>query len=413
MAGKSLLAAENYVQVPLIWVKIGAYTFGKYDSNYSGYKKYPNYVQSLEVTKVNGAVNNYSLTLIYPLTQDTDPNFFEKIFSSVSKGNVAEDLDARRIEFTYGDAAMSNFLYRNEVAIITKVSSNFNFSGSVSITYTIEAVSRGALGVSGGLYEPAVYEKPSNIIRKMLREEQRYGLKQLFPGMRNNTLVETLNLIPSEDMAVNIEAKQNISPIAYLEYLVNMMTPDAGNKGDKKTFYVLTFLDDTSGTIDGSYFKICTVDANVAHPEAYEVTVGYPGNNYIFDFAVENSENYSLLYEYQNTLAPQEYVTRINEDGDEEEVYAPTISSNNSLHATKEEDKSWWAKVTQYPIKASMTIKGLLRPAILMSYVRVNIYLYGQKHINSGLYIITKQVDKIDGNEGYRTVLNMTRIATE
>ena len=413
MAGKSLLAAENYVQVPLIWVKIGAYTFGKYDSNYSGYKKYPNYVQSLEVTKVNGAVNKYSLTLIYPLTQDTDPNFFEKIFSSVSKGNIAEDLDARRIEFTYGDAAMSNFLYRNEVAIITKVSSNFNFSGSVSITYTIEAVSRGALGVSGGLYEPAVYEKPSNIIRKMLREEQRYGLKQLFPGMRNNTLVEELNLIPSEDMAVNIEAKQNISPIAYLEYLVNMMTPDAGNKGDKKTFYVLTFLDDTSGTIDGSYFKICTVDANVAHPEAYEVNVGYPGNNYIFDFAVENSENYSLLYEYQNALAPQEYVTRINEDGDEEEVYAPTISSNNSIHATKEEDKSWWAKVTQYPIKASMTIKGLLRPAILMSYVRVNIYLYGQKHINSGLYIITKQVDKIDGNEGYRTVLNMTRIATE
>ena len=413
MAGKSLLAAENYVQVPLIWVKIGAYTFGKYDSNYSGYKKYPNYVQSLEVTKVNGAVNKYSLTLIYPLTQDTDPNFFEKIFSSVSKGNIAEDLDARRIEFTYGDAAMSNFLYRNEVAIITKVSSNFNFSGSVSITYTIEAVSRGALGVSGGLYEPAVYEKPSNIIRKMLREEQRYGLKQLFPGMRNNTLVETLKLIPSEDMAVNIEAKQNISPIAYLEYLVNMMTPDAGNKGDKKTFYVLTFLDDTSGTIDGSYFKICTVDANVAHPEAYEVTVGYLGNNYIFDFAVENSENYSLLYEYQNTLAPQEYVTRINENGDEEEVYAPTISSNNSLHATQEEDKSWWAKVTQYPIKASMTIKGLLRPAILMSYVRVNIYLYGQKHINSGLYMITKQVDKIDGNEGYRTVLNMTRIATE
>ena len=413
MAGKSLLAAENYVQVPLIWVKIGAYTFGKYDSNYSGYKKYPNYVQSLEVTKVNGAVNKYSLTLIYPLTQDTDPNFFEKIFSSVSKGNIAEDLDARRIEFTYGDAAMSNFLYRNEVAIITKVSSNFNFSGSVSITYTIEAVSRGALGVSGGLYEPAVYEKPSNIIRKMLREEQRYGLKQLFPGMRNNTLVETLKLIPSEDMAVNIEAKQNISPIAYLEYLVNMMTPDAGNKGDKKTFYVLTFLDDTSGAIDGSYFKICTVDANVAHPEAYEVNVGYPGNNYIFDFAVENSENYSLLYEYQNTLAPQEYVTRINEDGDEEEVYAPTISSNNSLHATQEEDKSWWAKVTQYPIKASMTIKGLLRPAILMSYVRVNIYLYGQKHINSGLYMITKQVDKIDGNEGYRTVLNMTRIATE
>ena len=89
------------------------------------------------------------------------------------------------------------------------------------------------------------------------------------------------------------------------------------------------------------------------------------------------------------------------------------LSSNNSSHNTGEVEKSWWAKVTQYPIKSSLVIKGLLRPAVLMSYVRLNILLYGNKHINSGLYIITKQVDKIDATAGYQTTLNLLRIGAD
>lgn len=415
MAGKSLLAAENYVQVPLIWVKIGNYTFGKYESNYpkgsnAGYQRYPNYIQSLEVTKINGAVNKYSLQLIYPIDDKCDPNFFEKLFSSISKSTNVTGTDARRIEFTYGDAAMPNYLYKNEVAIITNIRSDFNLNGSVSITYTIDAISQGALGLSGNLIEPERKAKPSDIIRLMIRNESRYNLKELFPGLRSSgNLTE---LIPGNDMEVTLEAKQNISPLAYLEYLVSMMTPISKENGTKKSFYVLTFVDDTSGKVDGSYFKIVEVDSAIQHPEAYEVTVGFPGNNYVFDFAVENSENYSLLYDYQGNLSPQEYVTRLDANGDEVNVYAPAISSTNPRRDTTDEEKSWWAKVTQYPIKASITIRGLLRPAVLMSYVRVNIMLFGKKHINSGLYIITKQVDKID-NSGYKTTLNMTRIATD
>ena len=65
--------------------------------------------------------------------------------------------------------------------------------------------------------------------------------------------------------------------------------------------------------------------------------------------------------------------------------------------------------MTQYPISAKITIKGLLKPALLMSYVKVNAYFYGKKHISSGLYIITKQEDSIDNN-GYKTILNITRV---
>ena len=66
--------------------------------------------------------------------------------------------------------------------------------------------------------------------------------------------------------------------------------------------------------------------------------------------------------------------------------------------------------MTEFPISATLIIKGLVRSAMLMSYIRVNSFFYGRKHVSSGLYIVTKQQDKIDGS-GYRTVLSLTRIA--
>ena len=66
--------------------------------------------------------------------------------------------------------------------------------------------------------------------------------------------------------------------------------------------------------------------------------------------------------------------------------------------------------MTEFPVKASMTLKGLLRPAILMSYLKVNVLFYGRRHVSSGMYIITKQVDTIDSS-GYRTALSLIRIS--
>lgn len=66
--------------------------------------------------------------------------------------------------------------------------------------------------------------------------------------------------------------------------------------------------------------------------------------------------------------------------------------------------------MTQFPIKAELTIKGLVRPAMLMTYVRVNSLFYGQRHVSSGLYIVTRQEDRVDAS-GYRTTLQLTRIA--
>ena len=58
---------------------------------------------------------------------------------------------------------------------------------------------------------------------------------------------------------------------------------------------------------------------------------------------------------------------------------------------TRPEDIQWYTKITKYPINANITIQGLLRPATLMQYIRLNtIFPGGHKHISSGLYIVTK-----------------------
>ena len=78
------------VQVPFVKVIIGeepnSYVFGIFEQssttkrdNQGVYKvqniKYPNYIQSLSVEKINGQVNTYTLSLTYAITQFNDPNF--------------------------------------------------------------------------------------------------------------------------------------------------------------------------------------------------------------------------------------------------------------------------------------------------------------------------------------------------
>ena len=89
---RSLLSSGARVQVPWIKVTIGNYTFGVYsrvgvekkndnDFYQSTYHvQYPNFVQSLDITKINDQVNQYTLALSYPVTQTDEPNFFEKVF---------------------------------------------------------------------------------------------------------------------------------------------------------------------------------------------------------------------------------------------------------------------------------------------------------------------------------------------
>ena len=423
MANISLLGSLSRIETPFIKVTIGNYTFGVYQRTTETVKDtdgvfyetakilYPNYLQSLTVQKINGQVNEYTLNLTYPVRPGDDPNFFEKVFSSVSK--------TRKIKFSYGDMSVPNYIYKDEEAIITDVKSNFNLK-SGTISYTVSAVSSAKLGASGCFtftFDKNQLYKPSTEIKKILNNPI-YGLKDLFYGMINQESVDRLNLIPTTDKLVHLVSKENISPLEEINYLVSCMTSDSETF---PPFYVLTIHDEinsetaydrTIETLGGPYFKISPVAKNQEHSDAYEIDIGFPTANIVMSFNIENNENYSIYYDWQSQLTDNDYVLRLNDEGEWEKEYAVSWNSDNDQHITRDSDKTWWSKITQYPISANITIKGLLRPATLMQYVKLNILFFGRKHIASGTYIVTKQTDQIDGN-GYRTTLGLTRVVGE
>lgn len=419
---KSLLSSQSRIQVPWVKVTLGTYTFGIFDSKtksqagkdkngfYTTYNiKYPNYIDSLTVTKINGQVNQYVLNIIYPITQFDDPNFFEKVFSSVSH--------TRKIVFSYGDASVPSYTYKNEEAIITKITQSFNLQHS-SISYQIEAVSGAALTADGTITElsSGAPVKPSEKIKSLFKSNK--SLQDTFTGMRISDLDK---LIAGDDQPVVLDSKRNVSALDYIAYLASCMVPSGTKPGLSKDIYILTMHDDTIldttydpsvfGGKGGPYFKITKTSYAAEHSDAYEVDIGYNTSTIVRSFNIEQNENFSLYYDYQNEIHSEDYVRRLNKQGEWETVYSPTYMVRaNEFNATAK-DMIWWTKATKYPITANITIQGLLRPATLMQYLRLNIiFPGGHKHLASGLYIVTKQVDSIN-KEGYTTTLTLTRIS--
>ena len=413
----SLCSSGVHVETPFIIATIGDYAFGVFDRksrsivDESGYARkvttlYPNFTESITVTKLNGEVNTYTLVLKYAIKPGDDPNLIDRILGTVSQ--------TRKIVLSYGDYSSPTFIYKEETATITEVTQDFDFRSSC-ITYNINCVSDSVALTAGTYFFGKRIAKPSEVIEEILYDT-RYGLLDVYYGMRDHELVKQKGLIASDDKQVVIEAQSNISVLDYLKYLISCMTSQSsvGNseliQGNK---YIMTMYDDFTGIFGGPYFKIQRVARNIQETNSvdiYTVDVGFPVNSNVVSFAIDNNQTYSILYDYSQKIGQSEYNYRINDKGKMDIIYSPTLSRTSEFYKTTEADKTWWTKMTQYPITAKLTIKGLLKPAILMTYLKVNVFFYGRKHISSGTYIITSQTDTV-GIGGYRTQLSLTRIA--
>ena len=411
MATIRLNSVPTLVESPFIIVTIGKYTLGSYTGNKTttslgmlAQVNFPNFVNSLNITKVNGTVNTYTIGIVYQIAPGDDPNLIDKIFSSVSA--------TRKLSLSYGDWRNPASIYKEETALITNVTSSLDMSAS-RITYTVQCVSD-ALSLASAIYDfPAREAKPSDIIKEMIKDVS-YGLLSVFKGMVDFQRVLTNGLIASNDKKVKIEARQNMNIIEYLNFLVGAMTPVDSKSEDtiiQAGNYYLAIHDDITNALGGTYFEVKEVkaDTKVSNYDVYEVDVGYPGDNFVTQFSLTNNQQYTILYDYAGKIEQTKYIYSIDNNGQLSTQYAPSIARSKSLYKVTEQNKNWWTKVTQFPIEATLTIKGLTRPSILMSQVRINTVMYGQKHISSGLYIITKHQDKLDSN-GYTTTLTLLRI---
>ena len=401
----NLVSIPTLVQSPFIIANIGGVTFGTFSGNYRTNATYPNYMESMSVTKVNGTVNTYTLNFHYQVATGQDPNLLDKIFSRATKD--------RRIILQYGDWMAPNYIYKEEQCIITNVTTRLNMSSS-SLDYTLQCTSD-AIGLNSTQFNfPARNAKPSDVILQLL-SNSKYGLKDVFTGMRNKNVVLSKNLIASNDKKVQLLPQNNTTILNYLNYLVGCMvdnkTPEENKLSTSK--YFLTINDDYNNDLGGTYFKVSEVSANAAvynATDTYELDINYPGDNFVTEFSLNNDQSWAILYEYAGDVKQEEYTYNIRDDGTIETLSSPSLLTSSLTNAMSAYKTQWWSYMTEFPITATLTLKGLTRPSMLMTYVKLNVWFAGgQKHISSGTYIITKQTDSIT-SAGYTTTLTLLRV---
>ena len=407
----NLLSTNSLVETPFVILKVGNYTFGSYKQTKNGDNllavDFPNYIDKLEVIKVNGSVNQYTISLTYQIQYGDNPNLLDEIFSTVGYGTVY---------ISYGDWSSPTFAFKEESALITDLTSNVNF-GSSKITYTLKCTSNAVALAATSFTFGQRHAKPSDVIKEMMYlSGNKYGLSDVFPGMVTHRTTAYGNWIASDDKVVTIEAKASIDPVSYINYLVTCMIPNTASDNDNlvDASYYMTIND----VGDGAYFRIVKVSSTqntLASYDTYEVDIGYPdiantSGNKVIGFNINNANSWALLYKYSEDIKENNYVYRIDNKGVMQKEYSPVATTSSSMYKTTPSLKTWWSNMTQFPITATLTIKGLCRATMLMTYVRVNALFYGQRHSSSGLYIVTKEEDSISSS-GYRTTLTLTRIA--
>ena len=414
MPNANLVSVPTLVESPFIIVTIGGYTFGSYvkgDYKKSGMHQnvtFPNYMKSLNIIKINGTVNTYTLCFTYQVSHGQDPNLLDRVFS-----RAAVD---RKIVLSYGDWNSPTHIYKEETGIITSVTTTLNM-GNSSIDYTVKCTSD-AIGLNSTKFHfPARYAKPSDVIKEMLTNS-RYGLRDVFSGMQNMNKVLSANLIASNDKKVQLNEQPNATPLQYMNYLVNSMV-DVKNSKDTilpESKYFLSIHDDINNEFGGTYFKVSELSNNTLNndsPDTYVLDVNYPTDNFITQFNLVNDQSWAILYETSEKLSQETYSYEINDDGNVITSYAPKLLRSSVGNNVSTYKSNWWSLMTSFPIQATITIKGLTRPSMLMNYVRLNVWFSGaQKHVSSGLYIIIKQEDRMDST-GYKTTLTLLRVGED
>ena len=393
----NLMSFPNLVEAPFIQVTLNGYIIGGYNHKYD---KYPNFITNMEVDKINGRINTYSITLVHQVRAGEDPNVIDTLLSRTGIRN--------KIKIMYGDSAYGAY-FKEDEAYIIDVTYNEDINSS-QITYVIKALS--SLGSLQEAYFdfPEVKSKPSSEIIRLLYKNSATSKKLLdsLGGMKNEQETLSKGLIPTDDAEVTIPGMKDASLNDRLNQLVSYMYDPVSPTSS----YFMAFEDDAQ---DKAFFKIKKVtsnsnasDTSTVAKNCYYLDVGYPGNSYLTSFSIQNDVYWPMYFKYSDSISNYDY--NIDYSG---KLIKKTV---NPLTISEKYDKfdvklaNWWKLVTNYPITATVTIKGLMKPVSLIENIYVYAQFYGKKDMASGLYSIIEQHDRI-GNGGYTTTLQLLRVS--
>lgn len=387
-----LTSADTLVESPFVIVTVGGLTMG--DCTKSGNAlKVPNFLHGIRVVKINGAVNTYTISIKYQIAVGDDPNLIDKALSSIA--------DNRRITISYGDWAYPSSIYKEETAIISTVKTAFDFNAS-RIDYTICAVSE-TQDLNSKCYSFAgTVSKPSDVMKSMVKNKT-YGITAALPGLNGSTMN---SLIAGNDAKVQIQPKNNITVINYFNYLTSCMTPQNGTAAT----YKMTINDSKTADSKGASLSVQPMSSVMSSDDnTFTIDIGYPTNKFVTAFNILTDSQWSILYKGSEDVTQSDYCYSINDDGQLIVTSSPSITKSKSTMKTEASTSQWWKDVTEFPITATVTLKGLTRTTMLMSYVRLNVVFYGQQHISSGLYCIQKDEMFVDA-QGFKTTLTLVRV---
>lgn len=384
---------SNEVEAPYVKLIIGGVSIGTYKNNSA-----PNYINGLSVKKTNGSLNEYTINLIHQIYPGDNPNYIDNLISANGYNKIVIE---------YGDAE-GGVSFNNVNALLTGVKSNFDFFNNC-INYTLTATSSSIASSVVRRNYPAVTAQPSSLIRNMLYTTRE--LLEYFPGMENRSLVESKNLIPSNDIEVELDAADNCTPLNYLNILVSSMTSNTSKNNINDSVYYLNINDDSS-LLGGSYFQIKQIKTNLNRINSsliYEVDVGYPENDIVYDFTVNTDYAWPLAYEYSGGFNTYNY--NIDNAGNltNDKNITSNLKSITNTKGANVRDKNWWTNITEFPITATLTVKGLSTYTLLLNYIKINVLYFGAKRSTSGMYIIVGQEDSLSGN-GFKTKLDLLRV---
>ena len=403
-----LLTSMNWVQSPFIVAEIDGVKLGVFSRTTKRVQLrnggilldqsiYPNFVQGLIVEKnANGAVNRYTLSLAYQIMEGNDPNFLEKLFSRVKNG--------RRIKFSYGDMMNPVHAFREEECLISSIQRVID-ARNARINYTVTAVSTTALKIGNTFTFGGRTARPSSVLREIVYDTQ-YGILDVLPGMKNREKVETLGLLNANDVTTTLYPKNGITVLEYMDYLVSCMkdSDDFIQNG----IYMLAYDSDENNQLGGAYLKLVKTNER-RNADEFDLSIGYPGQTDVFDFQINENEMYSILYDYSGSEDQPSYAREINDEGQIVSVYRNPIATDPILQRTTDTASTWWTQMVNYPLTATLRIRGLIRPVILTSAVNIKQYFWGQLFTTSGRYIVTSQSDIVDAS-GYYTQLGVMRV---
>lgn len=89
--GTNLVSTSTLVESPFVILELGGYSFGSYSKKQQGqntHVQYPNFITGINIVKVNGSVNQYTINMLYRIQPGDNPNMIDEILSQVGYGTV-------------------------------------------------------------------------------------------------------------------------------------------------------------------------------------------------------------------------------------------------------------------------------------------------------------------------------------